>query len=143
MKTIFAAFLLMIVVATSLTAFAQNSNQTIDRPFDFKVSSDCVGCVSFGDFTANFSLLTQGYPAKVRFYYSSWYADPDDTSEYFELPIEIDASGNVLIPAVTFGNFTSASRRSFAYGLVSGDGNLLWFMHEEERDPDRHSVDVQ
>ncbi len=116
--------------------------QDMDRPLNFRVTSECKGCVAFTDLTQDFGLLTQGYPAKVRFYWASWYSLPDQTSEFIELPIEVDSQGKVLIPEFSLGNFSSGTTYSFAYGLVSADGNLLHFETEDEH-LDQHSIEVQ
>jgi hypothetical protein len=116
----------------------------VPRPFDFKATSECEGCVSFSEYRADFGLLEDGFPVRLRIYYSvSYYSLPSETSEYIELPIQQNyQTGQIEIPAVTFGNFSSGSRYAFAYGLVSENGHLLWFMKDDEFDSDRHMVDV-
>lgn len=137
MKTIFAAILISVSICSS--AFAQQ----VDRPFNFRVTSEEKGRVSFSEFTQDFSLVSQGYPEKVRFHWVSWYSSPDENSEYIELPISVDGSGKVTIPEFHMGNFTSNTNYSFAYSLVTASGHVLWFMSQDEMDPDRHSVEVQ
>ena len=145
MKTICLRTASACVFALTLLLSNFASAQNVERPFDFKVSSECAGCVSFSEFQENFQLITAGTPVRLRLYYTySWYSQPDETAEYFELPIYLNPqTGKVEVPEITLGNFSTGSRYAFAYGLVSENGHLLWFMTEAEFDMERHSIEVQ
>lgn len=137
MKTLFAAFVFSLSICSS--AFAQ----VVDRPFNFRVTSEEPGRVTFSEFSQDFSIITEAYPEKIRFYWVSWSSFPDENSEYIELPLSVDGAGNVSIPEFRLGNFTSGTNYSFAYGLVTASGHVLWFMTQDEMEPERHSVEVQ
>jgi hypothetical protein len=143
MKFVLSALVLLFSISSLAAANVTIKKATKDElMFDFDLAGCGSRCVGYTNLMAESGFPTREHAQKVRFVFSQGSFDKiydESTSMHVEVPIMVDANGNVSIGLIDIAHL-ARGRWFFKAAVIDDLGAMIFMTPDYASDPFRHSI---